>query len=121
MALDFNSVENSAYYMKYSLEKKGYQIEATSAPSNLASITLADYRRFVSFTQRILDKSGILKGYITYRVTQTISTKRPRFSSYELFDEVYNSVEKSHLNDYSSPEDCFKYVYNYILTHYKMV
>jgi hypothetical protein len=121
MALNFNSVENAAYYMKCSLEKKGYQVEATSAPSSLSSGASSDYRKFVSFSQRILDGSGVLKGYITYRVTLTTSVKRPKFSSYELFDEVYNSVHKVHLKDYPTADDCFKDVYNYILDHYKMV
>lgn len=120
MALDFNSIENAAYYMKHSLEKQGYKIEATSAPS-VTYPSLDDYRKFVSLTQRILDSSDKLLGYITYRVTQTTSVKHPMFSSYEVFDSAYASLQKYHLKDYSSADICFKTVYDYILNHFKMV
>ena len=115
MALDISSIENAAYYMKHALEKEGFIIEATSAPA-YSGTSVDSYRKYIAFTQRVLDKSSTLLCYITYRCTQTTAVKHPQFSSYQVLDVAYKEVTgaKWHLKDSPTPEDCFKTVYDFI-------
>ena len=122
MALDISTIENAVYYMKYALEKEGFLVEATSAPVYSGTSSVDQYRKYIAFTQRILDKTGThLLCYLTYRCTQTTAVKHPQFSSYQILDVAYKEVAgaKWHLKDCPTPEDCFKVVYDYIIKTFK--
>lgn len=117
--LEIKTIEAAAFYMKHSLEKYGFKVEATSAPS-ATGLAVDDYRRYIALTQRILDDCDNLKCYLTYRCTKTTAVKPPKFSSYQVLDANYDEIDgfKWHLKDFSTPEECFKKVYDSIVAKF---
>lgn len=118
--LEIKTIEAASYYMKHSLEKVGFIVEATYAPSS-TGLSVDGYRKYIALTQRVLNSSGTLLGYLTYRCTQTTSVKHPQFSSYQVLDANYNEIDgyKWHLKDFPTPEDCFKRVFDAIKTKFE--
>lgn len=114
--IDLTQVEEAIRAMRLLVTSRneGFTIMHTCAPGKDVH-----YNRFVMFTHKIRnDKTNQIVCYITYRSKLPTKDEAPAFSSYEIFDGDYKSINKFHI-DYSDGtlgHKTFFEAYNFITT-----
>ena len=114
--VDFTQVEEAIRGMRFlvSTRLEGFTIMHTCAPGKDVH-----YNRFVMFTHKIRnDKTNKIVCYITYRSKLPSKDEAPIFSSYEIFDSDYHSLNKFHVDytDGSLGQKTLFAAYNFVTT-----
>lgn len=94
--IDLTQVEEAIRAMRYMVTRcnPGFTIMHTCAPGKNER-----YNRFVMFTHKIRnDATNEIVCYITYRSKLPSKEEAPIFSSYEIFDGSYKSIDKVHVD-----------------------
>ena len=94
--IDLTQVEEAIRAMRYMVTRgnPGFTIMHTCAPGKDER-----YNRFVMFTHKIRnDATNTIVCYITYRSKLPAKEVAPTFSSYEIFDGSYKSINKFHVD-----------------------
>lgn len=112
--LDLTQVEEAIRAVRFMVTRKnpGFTIMSTCAPGKDAR-----YNRYVMFTHKIRnDTTNEIMCYITYRCKLPLKEEAPIFSSYEIFNDSYMSLNKFHVDysDGSLGRKTFDEVYAYI-------
>lgn len=94
--IDLTQVEEAIHAMRFMVARNnsGFTIMHTCAPGKDEH-----YNRFVMFTHKIRnDATNQIVCYITYRSKLPTKEDAPTFSSYEIFDGDYKSINKFHVD-----------------------
>lgn len=94
--IDLTGVEEAIRAMRFMVTRKhpGFTIMPTCAPGKDEK-----YNRFVMFTHKIRnDATNQIVCYVTYRSKLPQKEEAPAFSSYEVFDSAYKSINKFHVD-----------------------